>query len=92
MQVLRDLDTSDLFLKIRALVFDITKKLLVRLLKFLIHLKDIFSTKRGAPLGAGPHSWEWVEWGQNRHWGGDSNKYLLGTLFLLIFGLLENQK
>ena len=54
MQVLRDLDTSDLFLKIRALVFDITKKLLVRLLKFLIHLKDIFSTKRGAPLGAGP--------------------------------------
>ena len=68
MQVLRDLDTSDLFLKIRALVFDITKKLLVRLLKFLIHLKDIFSTKRGAPLGAGPHSWEWVEWGQNRPW------------------------
>ena len=66
MQVLRDLDTSDLFLKIRALVFDITKKLLVRLLNFLIHLKDIFSTKRGAPLGAGPHSWEWVEWGQNR--------------------------
>ena len=49
MQVLRDLDTSDLFLKIRALVFDITKKLLVRLLKFLIHLKDIFSTKREAP-------------------------------------------
>ena len=73
MQVLRDLDTSDLFLKIRALVFDITKKLLVRLLKFLIHLKDIFSTKRGAPLGAGPHSWEWVEWGQNRPCRGERN-------------------